>query len=151
MDRQGPPNRPGHQLPGGLNWFRQRKRCYEATLCKQEGSTMRHMANAQYWTGLPVIIQDDFSCHLAGWSVLTSVATVHWVGCINEIKIKLFTSSSTSFLECEVFTRLSMMALNGLCLKCLLLYSSCCSHYPLTLLLTYYIFIHLVLLSDCPN
>ena len=29
-----------------------RKRCYDVTLSRQEGSTMRHRANAQYWTGL---------------------------------------------------------------------------------------------------
>ena len=26
-----------------------RKRCYDATLSRQEGSVMRHLANAQYW------------------------------------------------------------------------------------------------------
>ena len=26
-----------------------RKRCYDITLTRQEGSTMRHLARAQYW------------------------------------------------------------------------------------------------------
>ena len=29
-----------------------RKRCYDATLSRQEGSMTRHLASAQYWTGL---------------------------------------------------------------------------------------------------
>ena len=29
-----------------------RKRCYDVTLSRQEGSTTRHLASAQYWTGL---------------------------------------------------------------------------------------------------
>ena len=32
--------------------FRQRKRCYDVTLSRQEESTTRHLASAQYWTGL---------------------------------------------------------------------------------------------------
>ena len=28
------------------------KRCYDVTLSRQEGSTTRHLASAQYWTGL---------------------------------------------------------------------------------------------------
>ena len=32
--------------------FRQRKRCYDVTLSRQEGSTTRHLASAQYWAGL---------------------------------------------------------------------------------------------------
>ena len=32
--------------------FRQRKRCYDVTLSRLEGSTTRHLASAQYWTGL---------------------------------------------------------------------------------------------------
>ena len=32
--------------------FRQRKRCYDVTLSRQEGSTTRHLVSAQYWTGL---------------------------------------------------------------------------------------------------
>ena len=31
--------------------FRQRKRCYDVTLSRQEGSTMRHLANAHSVTG----------------------------------------------------------------------------------------------------
>ena len=52
MNRQGPPNWPRYQLTRGLNRFRHRKRCYDVILSRQEGSTMRHLANAQYWTGL---------------------------------------------------------------------------------------------------
>ena len=32
--------------------FRQRKRCYDVTLSRQEGSTTRHLASAQHWAGL---------------------------------------------------------------------------------------------------
>ena len=56
MDRQGPPIRPRCQLTRGLNMFRQRKRCYDITLSRQEGSTMRHLANAHSVTGPAVII-----------------------------------------------------------------------------------------------
>ena len=51
MDRQGPPIWPRHQLTRGLNMFRQRKRCYDVTLSRQEGSTRRHLANARTVTG----------------------------------------------------------------------------------------------------
>ena len=51
MDRQGPPIRPRYQLTRGLNMFRQRKRCYDVMLSRQEGSTMRHLANAHSVTG----------------------------------------------------------------------------------------------------
>ena len=36
---------------------------------------------------LPVVTQDSFFCHLAGPVEPTSVAIVHWVGCINAIKL----------------------------------------------------------------
>ena len=32
--------------------FRQRKRCYDVTLSRQEGRTTRHLASAQHWAGL---------------------------------------------------------------------------------------------------
>ena len=32
--------------------FRQRKRCYDVTLSRQEGSTIRHLASAHHWAGL---------------------------------------------------------------------------------------------------
>ena len=41
MDRQCPPNRPRYQPTRGLNRFKQRKRCYDVTLSRQEGSSMR--------------------------------------------------------------------------------------------------------------
>ena len=44
---------------------------------------MRHIANAQYPTG---IAQDDFFCHLAGPVAPTGKAIVQWVRCINAIK-----------------------------------------------------------------
>ena len=47
MDRQDPPNRPRYQFTRGLHRFRQRKRCYDVTMSGQEGSTTRHLANAQ--------------------------------------------------------------------------------------------------------
>ena len=42
--------------------------------------------DAQYWSGLPVVTQDDFFCHLVGQSAPTRLAIVHWVGCIKAIK-----------------------------------------------------------------
>ena len=51
MDTQDPPTDPAISLLGS-NRFRQRKRCYDITLSRQEGSTTRHLASAQYWTGL---------------------------------------------------------------------------------------------------
>ena len=51
MDRQGLPVRPGYRFTRGLYRTRQRNRCYDVTLCRQEGSTMRHLANACPLTG----------------------------------------------------------------------------------------------------
>ena len=51
MATQDPPTDPAISLLGS-NRFRQRKRCYDVTLSRQEGSTARHLASAQYWTGL---------------------------------------------------------------------------------------------------
>ena len=34
----------------------------------------------------PVETEDDFFCHLAGWSAPTGLAIVHLIGCINTIK-----------------------------------------------------------------
>ena len=48
MDGQGPPNRPRYQLTRGLTRFRQRKRSYDVTMSRQEGSMMRHLASAQW-------------------------------------------------------------------------------------------------------
>ena len=47
-DRQDPPNQPLYQLNRSLNRFRQQKRCYDATLSRQEVSMMRHLANSHY-------------------------------------------------------------------------------------------------------
>ena len=49
MDTQDPTTDPAISL---LGVFIQRKRCYDVTLSRQEGSTTRHLASAQYWTGL---------------------------------------------------------------------------------------------------
>ena len=51
MDRQGPPIRPRYQLTRGLNRTRQRKRCYDVTMSRQDGSMMRHLVNAHSVTG----------------------------------------------------------------------------------------------------
>ena len=48
MDRQDPPNRPRYQLTRGFNRFIQRKRCYDVTLSRQEGSTRRQLVSAQW-------------------------------------------------------------------------------------------------------
>ena len=51
MDTQDPPTDPAISLLGAKS-FRQRKRCYDVTLSRQEGSTTRHLASAQHWAGL---------------------------------------------------------------------------------------------------
>ena len=38
-------------------------------------------------TGRPVETQDVFFWRLAGWSAPTGLAIVHWIGCINAIKL----------------------------------------------------------------
>ena len=43
-------------------------------------------------TGQPVKIQDVFFWHLAGRSVPTGLAIVHWIGCINAIKLHIHSS-----------------------------------------------------------
>ena len=40
----------------------------------------------------PVETQDGFFCCLAGWSVLTGLAIVHWIGCINATKVYVYTT-----------------------------------------------------------
>ena len=80
MDRQGPPNRPCYQLTSGLNRFRQRKRCYDVALSRQEGSTKHHLPNAQNVMPQPVETQDYFFCRLVGQSAPTGLAIVHWIG-----------------------------------------------------------------------
>ena len=76
MDRQGPPNRPRYQLTGGLNRFRQRKSHDDASLSRQEGSTMRHIANAHSVVGP--------AGGNTGWLFLLFVGTgkaiVSWIG-----------------------------------------------------------------------
>ena len=60
MDTQDPPTNPAISLLGS-NRFRQRKRCYDVTLSRQEGSTTRHLASALVLrTGKPVETQDVF-------------------------------------------------------------------------------------------
>ena len=67
------------------------KRCYDVTLSGQEGSTTRHLANALVLgTSRPVETQDVFFWHLTGRSVPTGLAIVHWIGCIDAIKLKYF-------------------------------------------------------------
>ena len=51
MDRQALPNRLHYQLTRCLNRLRQQKRCDDIMLSRQEGSTMRHLANAHSMTG----------------------------------------------------------------------------------------------------
>ena len=51
MDTQDPPTDPAISLRG-VNRFRQRNRGYDVTLSRQEGSTTRHLASVQHWTGL---------------------------------------------------------------------------------------------------
>ena len=49
MDTQDPSNRPRYQLTRVLVGLDNEKRCYDVTLSRQEGSTMRHLASAQEW------------------------------------------------------------------------------------------------------
>ena len=65
-----------------------RKRCYDVTLSRQEGSTMRHWWVHSTRTSQPVETQDVFFWRLAGRSAPTGLAIVHWIGCINTIKHK---------------------------------------------------------------
>ena len=49
---------------------------------------MCHLANAHYMTGPASGNTGRLFCRLAGLSVLvTGLAIVHWIGCINAIKI----------------------------------------------------------------
>ena len=47
MDRQGPPNRPRYQRTR----FRQRKRCDDVSMSRQEGSAVPRLANVHSMTG----------------------------------------------------------------------------------------------------
>ena len=59
MDTQDPPTDSAISLLGSR--FRQRKRCYDVTLPRQEGSMTRHLASALVLgTGRPVETQDIF-------------------------------------------------------------------------------------------
>ena len=75
------------------------KRCYKVKLSRQEGSTMRNLANAQSGTGLPMATQDNFFCRLAGRSVPSGLAIVHWVGCINAIKFKCMVKQAAETIK----------------------------------------------------
>ena len=64
-----------------------RKRCNDVTLSGLEevqGATLR-----VHSTGIsrPVETQDVFFWRLAGQSAPTKLAIVHWIGCINAIKL----------------------------------------------------------------
>ena len=48
MDTQDPPNRPRYQLTRGLIGLDNKKRCYDVTLSRQEGSTTRHLVSAHW-------------------------------------------------------------------------------------------------------
>ena len=61
----------------------------DVTLSRQEGSTMHYLVNAHYSTDpASAYHRTAFSVGLAGPIVLTGIAIVHWVTCINKIKIK---------------------------------------------------------------
>ena len=51
---------------------------------------MRHLANAQYWDRPAGGNTYVFFWRLAGRSAPTGLAIVHWIGCINAIKIVIF-------------------------------------------------------------
>ena len=60
MDTRDPPTDPAFNLLGA-NRFRQRKRCYDVMLSRQEESTTRHLGSALVlWTAQPVETQDVF-------------------------------------------------------------------------------------------
>ena len=80
MDTQDTPSRPRYQLTRCPNMFKQRKRCHDVMLSRQEGSMMLHLTSAQYWTGLAGGDTGCFFLTLAGWSAPTGLAIVHWIG-----------------------------------------------------------------------
>ena len=53
-------------------------------------------------TGQPVETQDVFFWSFAGRPAPTGLATVHWIGCIDAIKID-FHLKISSFLSCEIW------------------------------------------------
>ena len=58
-------------------------------LSRQEGSMMRHLANAQYVTGPAGGHKKRFFFRLADRSAPTGFAIDHWVECINAIILKI--------------------------------------------------------------
>ena len=63
-----------------------RKKCHDIRMSRQEGSTMRHLASAQYWIGLAGGNTGRLFPTFGGLSVPTGLAIGHWIGCINAIK-----------------------------------------------------------------
>ena len=80
MDRQDPPIQPRYQLTRGLIGLDYEKRCDDVILTRQEICTRRHLANVHSGPVLPVFIQNDFFCRLAGPVAPTGKAIVHWIG-----------------------------------------------------------------------
>ena len=65
-----------------------RKRCHDVTLSRQEANTYAPPGECNPRpAGQYACIRDDFFCHLAGRSAPTGLAIVHWIGCINAIKL----------------------------------------------------------------
>ena len=56
-------------------------------------------------TGQPVETQDVFFWRLAGQSAPTGLAIVHWIGCINAIKLKI--QNGRHFWEEENFLKIA--------------------------------------------
>ena len=71
MDRQGPPIWPHCQLTRGLNRTRHKK---DDMMSRQEGSTMRHLADAHSVT------DPAGSLYRTAFLAVGGKAIVHWIG-----------------------------------------------------------------------
>ena len=78
MDRQSPPNRPAISLLGVLLGL-DMQRCYDITLSRQEGSTMRHLVNALSRLVVPVFYTGRLFL-VFGRTGRADRQIVHWIG-----------------------------------------------------------------------
>ena len=72
------------------------KRRYDVGMSRQEGSMMRHLANAYSVTDpAGIIYRMAFS---VVWQDRTDKVIVHWIGCINAIKMSQLQQVKTNRL-----------------------------------------------------
>ena len=81
MDTQDPPNQPCYQLTRGLIGLNNEKDVMTSTSLERKEVRGTVWGMRSTGTGQPVATQDGFFCRLAGWSVQTGLAIVHWIGC----------------------------------------------------------------------